>query len=842
YLLHYYGAHLEREGRGVEELLSLVGEGWLRAVESRERTYAGFLRDVDRAQQALQRDNHARLSGGKAPAIADEVRCGLVRSSIHLLAKNLSPAQLRAFLSTRWWTLEEAHFYARNIPEDSKRLDALLVLADGAPESKQDTYLREALELARSMEVKREVIHVEDPLERICSHVSTAVLPSFVQMLELLEDVESRVRCLVALAKHQPASRRPPLLDRARALLGAIQKEGVREQLEGEIARVAGWERTQERERRRWSLVSSGRGFRTSEDFTCLEELASETPSRYSERDHEHVLAMAWKKPEPGDLEEERLSRFDEPQLKRLLECARGFTLMEAQAYLLVTLAPRLPAQLLPDAWLIAQDLEESSIRAEVLAALAPRMPEPERKQVLEEMTEAVFELSDAEQLLPVAAGLAGLLSEPRRTQVLRRVWDARELARGPARSYTLASVIRFLPEEMRRDALKEALRAAISGDELFLDADVLLSHLGSALASPSVRQLLRELEFRVSFEGIPFKILAEIAPFVPDEWIDGMWKAKGRDEGPDQVVSYFHALGPRFTPEFQRAVLDRLSAEEVNEAWRALVVAGLAPHLDASLVSRALGLVSECRQHFQIMAFAQLWPRLADNIRAPLLVKAVDRSRELAGAFGDGAVLSLARPLAEVLGEKAIDFVEEIRLVGSRVEFLVSLVEYLPPFRERLIREAIEWAAQDLDAYSARMMVDVVAHAPESVLPELLAVAKGLKEDDYRAVALGAVASRLPPEQRYEVLAEAVRHSIPGGRGPFWHDGLPGLRKEVSRLPRNQLYSLWEEALPRLAAQARPEFLQQLQVLGPALLALGEEEEMERIVRALLEVGRWWD
>ncbi|EPX59485.1 hypothetical protein D187_002975 [Cystobacter fuscus DSM 2262] len=841
YLIHYYGAHLEREERGAEDFFPLVSEAWLRAVESRERAYAGFLNDVERVRKALQRDNEARLSARQPLAIAEEVRCGVVRSSIHSIAKNLSSAQMKAFISTRWWTLEEAHSYARNIPDAPKRMDALLAIVDCAPESRRDVYLHEALEMALALE--RNAFHFSNPLERVYSRVAASFLPTIVETLETHEDVAFRISSLVSLAKCQPRSLRPAILERARALLNSILREGARESLEKEVEDAADWERVQARRMRGWNLFAGRRDSRPSEVVYALSALAATPSDEYPDPDREHVLSQAWVKHlESRNAELELPSDLDERQLNRLVECIPGFNYMEARAYLLVALAPLLPLGLLLDAWRFAQEMEDPETRAEVLAAIVPRMPEPERRLAIEEMRQAAFAISDAEQVLTVAAALGDLLSEPQRSQMQFSVWEARDLARGSTRLYTLTGLIRFLPEAKRRDALEEVLREFTSRDELELRTNTFLSSLGPALASPSIRELLLDIEFRVPVDKLSFDALAEIAPFVPDEWLDEMWKATSRDANPNQVMSYFRALGPRLSPGLQRTVVDTLSDKTIGDGWRALVVSGLAPSLDDSLVSRVLEWIFPVRNEYQFWAFAELWPRLSSELRGKYFVDVVNAALAQEGIRRDRVVQVLAGPLAEVQGEKAIDFAEVISLIGWRALFLVDLLPYLPRHQERIIRDALDWAAMDAETFRASTVVRASAQAPDGMLPELVAVAKGVEErDDHRAAALGAIASRLPQEQRYALLEEALRLAIPGRTGMFWDDPLPELVPELCRLPREQLYRLWTDALSRLASQARPEFLKQLQVLAPVLHALGGEEELAQVVRTLLEVGRWW-
>lgn len=830
YLVRYHGAHLEREARGPEAFLPLVSAAWLQAVEVHERSHTGFLNDVERARKALHRSSRERISRGLPPALAEEVRCGLARSTVHSLAGNLSPTLIRAFLSMGRWTLEDAHSSTRNIPDAEARVDALLVLAERAPESQRDTYLHEALTVVRA---QKDFFRMHGALERIGRHATASFLPTLMGSFEDFGNVESRLMALETLAEHQPVGVRPLIREHARAVVSTIQDVDRRSRWEFNLAHL-GEGRWKWLERRgSWGESEP----EPSEVASVLTQLLQTPPGRTLDPEIEKTLSQAWKR--LSGSQPWSLSPVNELGLEKLLKSARKFSQQEAQASLILLFAPQWPPRLLQEAWRLAGDLEDRQIGVEVMTSLVSRVPEPEQHQAFEELTRAAFAPPDADQVLPVAAVFASLLPEPRKTQALLSVWGARDLARGAKKVTTLASLIGLLPEEKRAEALEEVLLATDGRKDT--DWNSLIAQLAPVLAELKAWNLFHENpRGHHIIETFPSKTLEKLIPYVPEAWLDVTWKEVLQDEHVERVEYLFQALGPRLTPALQRTFFDAICSSG-NEALCIFGIIGMAPHLEESLLAPALERISACRAWYRCVAVEVLWSRFPGALREKLLEDSVEVARSLEGAsHRNAAFQALAVSLAELKGEAAIDYAEEIPMLGWQVSFLVRLVEHLPQARERLIRAVFDRAALESESTRSWALMMLAGHAPEALIPELVEIAQELQEDTARAEALGALASRLPSKQRDEWWAEALQLATRAKDNPLREEPLVGFVPELSRLPRESLHPLWVELLPRISAQARPKFLQKLQVLAPVLHALGGDEEMEGIVRALLEVGRW--
>jgi len=85
--------------------------------------------------------------------------------------------------------------------------------------------------------------------------------------------------------------------------------------------------------------------------------------------------------------------------------------------------------------------------------------------------------------------------------------------------------------------------------------------------------------------------------------------------------------------------------------------------------------------------------------------------------------------------------------------------------------------------------------------------------------------------------LAKEIRYIGAGGRrGTF-----DGLAPELAKLPRLQLFELWQETIPVMAANPRGELLKDLSALMPFITELGGPEGLAEIAHAAEDVGEWW-
>jgi hypothetical protein len=132
----------------LDGLLALVSDGWRKAWEKLEGSYAGFLNDVGRAWRVAGSANAALANHGETGRyLGGEVRCALCCASVHSLASNIPPALLKEAVARGLWSERQVLAYARQTPHPQQRAEALAALAPHLPEA----LLHDALQTARAI-------------------------------------------------------------------------------------------------------------------------------------------------------------------------------------------------------------------------------------------------------------------------------------------------------------------------------------------------------------------------------------------------------------------------------------------------------------------------------------------------------------------------------------------------------------------------------------------------------------------------------------------------------------------------------------------------------------------
>ena len=203
YIVRYYGAHLQRAGAGAEHYYALVNAGWLQAWEALEGTYDGFLNDMVRAwrlaEAAGEQEQHAADRGR---AIGLQCRYALIMASIKSLVSHIPPALLTVLIDNSVWTPVRGLAYARQMPEEKQRAEALVELASYLPEP----LLREALAVARAI---ADAENRAGALTGLAPYLSeplrgTALQEALAAARAIAEEEEAQLRVLVGLAPYLP--------------------------------------------------------------------------------------------------------------------------------------------------------------------------------------------------------------------------------------------------------------------------------------------------------------------------------------------------------------------------------------------------------------------------------------------------------------------------------------------------------------------------------------------------------------------------------------------------------------------------------------------------------------
>jgi hypothetical protein len=394
-----------------------------------------------------------------------------------------------------------------------------------------------------------------------------------------------------------------------------------------------------------------------------------------------------------------------------LSDARRGNDLETELANTLVTLAPDLPEALLREAIAVAQEMDDSSNRQTVLAALLPRLAE----------------LGCADETL----------------MVIQDSWDEQWRAR------TLGEIVSYLPEHQRIFAVIHELTLAYEIDSKYRRVMTLAS-LIPHLPEPGYEAVLTEEQIgflkrltRILPETERSVVLAEAlttARTIDDE----RWQAKA-----------LTALVPLLQEVERKAlcteVLLAVKRLDGNHEKMQTLVA-LCPHLPRTLWNEALEVVSIIRGEY---GRERALEALAPHIPEPLLSNALELAQTIEERFSrQEAITTLAPYLSEELLRKALLATLEI---PDRYEQTNTLVKLAPHLSEPLLREALVAVLAMEDQFDVTQGLEGLApYLPEHLLQEGLSKAKPTKP--FRGVRTEVIATLAPHLARVGYPGEAVR------------------------------------------------------------------------------------
>ena len=242
-------------------------------------------------------------------------------------------------------------------------------------------------------------------------------------------------------------------------------------------------------------------------------------------------------------------------------------------------LAPHLRLDLLGQALAATREIENEDWRAEVLAALAPRLAELRYPQ---EALTAAREIENEDRRAEVLAALAPHLAELGYPQ--EALTAAREIENENRRAEALAALAPRLPPDQHSQVLAEALATArkIRNENRRAEA---LAALAPRLPPDQHSQVLAEA--------------LATARKIRNEY----WRA--------EVLA---ALAPRLAELGYPQEALTTAREIENEYWRAKALAALIPHLSLNLLGQALATARGIRDPFaRAEVLVVLAPRLAE-------------------------------------------------------------------------------------------------------------------------------------------------------------------------------------------------------------------------------------
>lgn len=718
YDVRHVVAHLMYAGRDrdVHQLLRLeVGgerrNGWF-AERERRGDVGGYLDDVAQARTAAARAVADAIANGRPAApLPLELRYTLITSSIKSLSRNLPPALLAALVADGAWSIARAQTYAAQQPFAPLRAEAFALLAGQCPPDAALDCLRDARSAAR------DIRHRPD----------------------------WRVRALAQIAAHAPPDLRRDVTGEALDVLREIGSVEADENVASLMTAAPGDMRDEVE-----SLLATFPVSAVKPNYPGVEGLAGRPgPWTYGIRRFAELL--------PGLGEPARLAVIDAFRNGQGEAVHRGIVLGAC--------AGQDPA-LAGEALGIAGSIPEIPLRAEVIAAVSPYLDGAVRARVLGELLAEARGTDRPEDAAQVLTAIAPALPETDRRAALDAALSAAKTVEdGTLRSYLLRFLTPLVPAERLADVVAETGR--LGGER---------GRVVAALALRVPRSLLPDLVRACQEIGDLRSATSALVHLAEDAPQDVRWDVMGRAlstvaaaSGPDRLDS-LELLIPHLDTEQFRLASQIAGAAEGAARHQVLVV--LADHAtdDArvELVERAGDPVAVARAQL-----ARL--RTAAPERSPALLTAAWQA--VAGVADLGELLGLAIqilgtgecPDAEDLARQflAADL-ESDRDARAKAAVAASLVPFLPADERpgvvagvlARIREELDGQGPWLDAAAARMrplqyipyeesldwvLKHLFPHLTAMHYDMVLGIIRDIRQERVRASALLAFAEHAP-------------------------------------------------------------------------------------------------
>ncbi|TAH48544.1 MAG: ATP-binding protein, partial [Chloroflexota bacterium] len=234
YARRYLTLHLDgAEQYDILRELVAWSDAWAKARYDKEESWSGYLTDLERVWAfAEQKEN-----------IGWQIRCALIESTIHSLAANISPEFLVQLVETNLWSPARALAHIPQMPEDSKKAEALGKLAPLLPRE----LLGDALTAARAIQDES---YRANALSGLAAHLSAEekvqVVNEALTAARAIQDESWRAFALRDLAAHLSAEEKVQVVNEALTAARAIQDESWRANaLSGLAAHLSAEEKVQ---------------------------------------------------------------------------------------------------------------------------------------------------------------------------------------------------------------------------------------------------------------------------------------------------------------------------------------------------------------------------------------------------------------------------------------------------------------------------------------------------------------------------------------------------------------------------------------------------------------------
>jgi hypothetical protein len=728
YVVRNYGAHLARAKQPLEKWLPLIHrQEWAQAWFALEGAYGGYAQDVQRVWEVCRAlDRETVEKEGNAPYLGEQIRCGLIETSLHSLAGKIPAELIPVLVREGIWTLPQVWVFIRQMPEERQRAEAIIALIPVL----EDSQLPEALEAAR-------VTRDEGWRARVLSALAQ-------RLPEIAGEALEATRAILDKG------------DRARVLSELVQclPEIADEALEA--ARAIWNER-----RRAWALrklvqhlpdewlgeaLKSVRAIRNEmERIEALSTMMLRLPEVVGEA-MEAVRAIQDEEDRAGVLQA-LVQNLPKERLGEVLGMVEAIQGEKARAIVLIILAQYLPDEVLK----MGRTIQDGENRAIVLSVLAHY-----QSGVIGEALEAARATQDGK----TRAWALRVLVDCRPGVIGEALEAARAIQDGKTRAWALSILAHYQPE-VAGEVLEAAraiqdwidrvyiLRVLVPGlsEEWLGEALEMVWSIQDEKDRANVLSLLAQHlpkmadQVLVTAQAIHDEkkrahVLQALVPSLPEKWLGEALEAARAIQDEEERVRLLSALMQRL-PEVAGEVM-KVALTIQNKETRVRLLVVLMQRLPEEWLGEALEATRTIEDEWDharvLIELAQRMPEVAGE--AMKVGQAIQGERERVSML-----IILARRLPKIAGE-ILELGLTIRDEWWRAEALSGLVQYTP---EEQLGEVLE-AAQSIqeEGCRGRVLMALSQYMHEELLGEVLEAGRVIQEEGVRVRVLNALSLRM--------------------------------------------------------------------------------------------------
>ena len=484
YLLEHYTEHIVAAPITVAHLkprdvlekywLPLLEGGWHQAWEAYEGTWNSFLSDLERVLEVLRRYNQACYERGerRAMKLAMEVRCALIRASIHTLSQDLPTTLVAQLVQAGIWSLPKTERFIAQF-KDRKLVDYLVELAKIVLPENQERLLQQAITVAENIQDEERRANALITLSSLLAG-KPHLLPLALTMAENIQMTTKNIQTTAGKIQNEGYCAKvlitlsslligkPHLLQQALTMAKNIQYEGPRVRALIALAPQLAIEShlLQQTLTAAWKI--------RDEEYRIqvLIALASQLPDKPRQQVLQPALTTLTITENPLSILINWLKHYLQPALTTLTITEKSQhekyrTQDRAQALILLVsqLVGKPRRQALRQALITVGKVRDEESRAKILTALISQFAGKPPRRILKQALIAAENIQDEWSYTKILITLVShLVGKPRQRVLKQALIAAKNIPDERYRTEALAALVPHLADEPRQLVLRQAL------------------------------------------------------------------------------------------------------------------------------------------------------------------------------------------------------------------------------------------------------------------------------------------------------------------------------------------------------------------------------------------------